>query len=77
MGTLTREIYDSLLAFREARRLSQVQAAALVGISQAQWSRLESGLSGARPRIARHISKITGVPLETLLNFGEVTNDVK
>ena len=58
-----------LVAFREANDLSQVKAAELVGITQAHWSRLETGRSHARPRIARRISDLTGISLESLLNF--------
>lgn len=58
-----------LVAFREANDLSQVQAAELVGITQAHWSRLETGRSHAHPKIAMRISKLTGVSVESLLNF--------
>jgi transcriptional regulator with XRE-family HTH domain len=75
MGKLKREVFDSLLAFREAKRLSQAEAAALVGITQGMWSRLETGRDGARPAVARRISDITGVPLERLLNFGTADDE--
>ena len=59
-----------LVAFREANgNLSQAEAARMVGITQAQWSRLETGRSHARPSVARKISELTGVSLESLLNF--------
>ena len=58
-----------LVAFREANALSQAAAAEMVGITQAQWSRLEHGLTHARPRIARRIANLTGVSVESLLNF--------
>ena len=63
-----------LVAFREANdHMTQAQAASLVGITQAHWSRLEAGLSHARPKIAQRIAKLTGVALESLLNL--VDND--
>lgn len=59
-----------LVAFREANDgMSQAEAAALVGITQAQWSRLENGRSHARPRIAARIAQLTGVAMESLLNL--------
>lgn len=59
-----------LVAFREANEaMSQAEAASLVGITQAQWSRLENGLSHARPRIAKRIAELTGVAMESLLNL--------
>lgn len=59
-----------LVAFREANdAMSQAEAAALVGITQAQWSRLENGRSHARPKIAARIAQLTGVAMESLLNL--------
>jgi len=73
MGRLARRPFATLLAFREAQKppLSQEDAAKLVGITQAHWSRLENGLVGASPRLARRIAEKTGVPAETLLDWGE------
>lgn len=78
MGRLRHRPYSSLLAFREGRTppLSQTDAAALVGITQAHWSRLENGLVGASPKLARHIADVTGVPAETLLNWGDDDSSV-
>lgn len=60
-----------LVAFREANgNLSQAQAAELVGITQAQWSRLESG-GFASPKIAKRIADLTGVDKNLLLNFDD------
>lgn len=67
-----------LVAFRAANDdMSQAEAAALVGITQAQWSRLESGKAYARPRVAKRIAKLTGVSLESLLNLGDNDSVVK
>lgn len=61
-----------LVAFREANDdLSQADAAALVGITQGHWSRLENGKAHARPRVAKKIAELTGVSLESLLNLGD------
>lgn len=58
-----------LAAFRKTKGLTQVQAAALVGISQPQWSNLEHDLVYASPKIAKRIATLTGVPMERLLNL--------
>lgn len=61
-----------LLAFRHANdNMSQAQAAALVGITQEMWSRLERGTAYASPKVAKRIADLTGVALESLLNFGD------
>ena len=63
---------NPLVAFREANgNMSQAQAAELVGITQAMWSRVESGKAHASPSLARRIANLTGVSLESLLNFGD------
>lgn len=58
-----------LVAFREANRLSQSDAAALVGVTQGLWSRLETGDVFAGARVARRISKLTGVSIDRLMDF--------
>lgn len=70
MASLPREPFESLLAFREDRAWTQAQAAAYVGITQGMWCRLENKTAGARPKLARKISRKTGVPVMALLNFG-------
>lgn len=60
-----------LEAFRLAHGLSQTEAAKMVGITQPMWSRLESGRFYARPSVAKRIADLTGVALESLLNFGD------
>lgn len=65
-----------LVAFRQANEnMTQSAAAALVGITQAHWSRLETGRAHARPRIARRIANLTGVALESLLDFTDNDSD--
>lgn len=70
--TMTRTFKHPLVAFREANgNLSQTEAAALVGITQAHWSRLETGEAHARPRIAQKIARLTGVAMESLLDLSD------
>ena len=60
-----------LVAFREANGLSQAAAAARVGITQAMWSRLETRTAYVGPSVAKRIADLTGIALESLLNFGD------
>lgn len=71
MARLTKRIFDSVFAWRDWEQLSQEDAARLFDITQAHWSRLENGEVGASPKLAKKISKRTGVPMERLLNFGD------
>lgn len=64
-------IKHPLVAFREANGLSQEQAAAKVRITQSMWSRLETGTGYVRPSVAKRIADLTGVALESLLNFDD------
>ncbi len=65
-----------LEAFRDGNgKMSQAEAAALVGITQEMWSRLERGTAYASPAVAKRISDLTGIALERLLNLGD--NDSK
>lgn len=64
-----------LVAFREAngkagRPMSQEEAAALVGITQSQWSRLESG-EKVGPKIAKLVADLTGIDRDLLVNWGD------
>jgi transcriptional regulator with XRE-family HTH domain len=62
-----------LRAFREAHdpALSQAEAAKLVGIDQSMWSLLETGKGYCRPRVAKRISRLTGVSVDLLLNWDD------
>lgn len=73
MGRITKreEPPPSLLKFREDRELSQADAAALVGIDQSHWCRLENGETFAGPKLAKKLSELTGVSLETLLGIAD------
>lgn len=54
-----------LLAAREARRLSQAQAARLVGVSQGAWSRIERGRQVPSMRVQLRIESALGVSVAT------------
>lgn len=61
-----------LRAFRDANgHLSQEAAAAIVGISQAMWSLLESGKKHASPRVAKRIERLIGVPADSLMDLDD------
>ena len=63
----SRKQYPSLKAWRTAKRLKQTEAAAILGIDNTQYCKWEAGqISPHRTRLDR-VSKITGVPLLTLL----------
>jgi transcriptional regulator with XRE-family HTH domain len=69
---MSQEHKHPLRAFRDANGLlSQEAAAALVGISQAMWSLLETGRKFASPRVARRIERLTGVSADSLMDFGD------
>jgi len=57
----------TLADWRAAQRLSQRQAAELLGLSQVVYSRLERGVQFARGPMAKRIMDITGVPLAVLV----------
>jgi len=59
--------YPSLRAWRLERELSQLDAAALLEISQTLYSRLERGTVSTKGATARRIMLVTGVPLEILV----------
>lgn len=66
---------NPLAAFRKSNNeMSQADAAALVGITQEMWSRLERGTAYASPKVAKRIAELTGCALESLLNFGDNEN---
>lgn len=60
-----------LTTVRTAKDWTQVEMADFLGITQAHLSRLEAGLSFCSPRLARKISKLTGIGLDRLVNFGD------
>ena len=57
----------SLRAWRLERALSQLDAAAVLGISQTLYSRLERGTVSTKGTTAKRIVLVTGVPLEILV----------
>ena len=58
--------YDSLLRWRLALNLNQREAALVLGMSQAKYSRLERGVGVAVRDEARKIKARTGVPIDVL-----------
>ena len=62
----------SLKDYRTAEQISQAEAAARVGITQAEWSRFENGTRRPQPDLAERIAKVTGVAVLTLLRLRSV-----
>jgi hypothetical protein len=63
-----RESFPSLLSWRLFLRLSQRQAADLLGVSQSTYARLEAGKGKApRPALGKVISDRTGVAFEVVM----------
>lgn len=61
--------YPTLKHWRDARGLNQREAAALLGITQSEYSKLETGRRTPRPRRLKAIVEVTGVPPEVLLGI--------
>ena len=61
--------YPTLKHWRQTHRLNQRAAARELGITQASYSRMETGLQYPRRHLAKTISERTGVPLETILGL--------
>lgn len=69
---MARLLKHPLEAFRDGNgQMSQAEAAALVGITQEMWSRLERGTAYASPAVAKRISELTGIDRDLLMNFGD------
>jgi DNA-binding XRE family transcriptional regulator len=62
-----REAFPSLLSWRLFLRLSQRQAADVLGISQSTYARLEAGKAPPRPALGKTISDRTGVAFEVVM----------
>lgn len=60
-----------LRAWRLARGLSQIEAADLTGMTQAAWSRLESGARGAPPLTRVRIARQLGARVADLFDLDE------
>jgi len=67
MTSVTRRSYPDLATWRAAMGLSQEQAATILNMSQAFYSRLERRTVTARGPRAKRITEQTGVPLEVLV----------
>jgi DNA-binding XRE family transcriptional regulator len=64
-----RRAYPSLLAWRQARGLSQREAADVLGLTQTSYSRAELGQVCPRKESLRRVIAETGVPLEVLVGI--------
>lgn len=58
--------YPDLKAWRTANNLSQHEAAAVLGVSQTSYSRMERGVRAIKGSAAKRIMIVTQVPLEVL-----------
>lgn len=67
MAIVSGRPYPDLATWRDAKGLSQQEAASLLGISQTFYSRLERRIQSARGKQAKQIMDKTGVPLEVLV----------
>ena len=59
--------FTTLLDWRLAQRLSQREAAEILGISQKRYSMLERGRMYAKGPMAKRVRDVTGVPLEVIV----------
>ena len=58
--------YPTLKAWRDARGLSQAQAAQVLNISQKSYSRFETGERFVKGKLAKRLMDETHVPIEVL-----------
>lgn len=61
--------YRSLREWREARKLNQAEASALLALNQPYYSKVERLLLVPRPERAKAISVKTGVSVESILGI--------
>lgn len=61
--------YSSLRAWRQAHGFGQIEAAAVLGISQAYYSKLERHEQSPRRAMAKALTEATGVPLDELMGI--------
>jgi DNA-binding XRE family transcriptional regulator len=57
-----------LLAFRQERDVSQLQAGKLVRCSQTEWCCIERGLKLPAITLAKRISRLTKIPVDVLMH---------
>ncbi len=67
MERITAGTYRSLRAWRRALKISQAEAAHILGLSQSHYSKLERRTHALPGKRAKGITKRTGVPLEVLV----------
>lgn len=58
--------YQSLAAYRKDHGLTQRDAAAMFGMSQSAWHKIETGLRHPRKALLKRLVVMTGVPVEVL-----------
>jgi len=58
--------YPNLATWRAAHGLNTREAAAVLGMSQSRYSRLERGVATAMGPVAKRVMVTTGVPIEIL-----------
>lgn len=61
--------YPTLKHWRQAKGLSQREAARLLGVTQSTYSRLENRVRTPRPKHLETIVTTTGVPIEVLMGI--------
>jgi transcriptional regulator with XRE-family HTH domain len=61
--------YPTLKRWRDAQGINQRDAARLLGITQSEYSKFETGRRTPRPKRAGEIMDKTGVPLEALMGI--------
>lgn len=57
---------DKLKSWRAAQGISSTEAARLVGVSQAQWSRYETAKAAIGAKRVGLLSQVTGIPRHEL-----------
>lgn len=60
---------NGLREWRERNNLNQTEAGRRFKVKQATWSRFEAGVVTPRPRMAKLIAQVTGIPLERVLGL--------
>ncbi len=73
---LSMKLGEALKKVREAKNLSQKELAGLLGMAQAQYSRIESGKTDPSFSAVVKIAKALGVTLSELFSADEIFKDV-
>ncbi len=73
---LSMKLGEALKKVREAKNLSQKELAGLLGMAQAQYSRIESGKTDPSFSAVIKIAKALGISLSELFTSDEIFKDV-